>query len=140
MQPRCSNTRRLRTGSETTQTNRWVAAAIGLASMPWLVAGELELFWLGVVACVTAGAVAWMPAFGRPILVGCGFFVAAAISCHPLLAGSWHPWQAVGAGDWGIAGMGLVCLPCLVMVVSRVWALELLRDGQGCDNQPHDAR
>ena len=117
-----------------------MAVAIGFASMPWLAAGDLELFWLGVAACLAAGAVAWMPALGRPILVGCGFFAAVTISCHPLLAGTWHPWQSASAENWGIARAGLVCLPCLLMVVSRVWALELLRDDQGCDNQPRDAR
>lgn len=134
MAPRPAHARRSPTGSDSSRANRRVAIAVALASLPWLAASDLSLFWLGLAACVTAGAVAWLPEFGRPAIVGCGFFVAAAISCHPLLAGTWHPWQASAAGTGGVANAGLVCLPCLLMVVSRTWALDLLRDRQGCDN------
>lgn len=122
------------------RANRWVAGAVGVASLPWLAAGELELFWLGIAAWLTAATVAWLPEFGRPITVGCGFFIAAALSCHPVLAGSWHPWQSAARQDWCLANVALVGLPCLLMVVSRAWALELLSDAPGCENQADGIR
>lgn len=107
-----------------------LALLICALSLPWLVAGDMALCLLGVVAILSAGATWFVPELGRSLLIACGAAAACLVVFRPVMAGTACDWSALLPlrGQDSVKFEALIWLPCVLMAVARGWGIQSCRD------------